>query len=366
MEKKESLTEVDSLFRASSDQKEESKINKCKGILVSFAWVPLTVVSTTSVQLLERQIPDFELNALRFGTAGLLFAIGLIFVKRQFPFIPKIEISSVSGFGALTFCSVVSLYTAVTFISLTSVQSVCLSTFIITGIILYATFLNEQITLKMVFAAVLCCSGVLLVIQPQFVFQNSRRKTVEEMGNISEEILTSNGTNTSETDMEELMHAVDPNGILGILGFGLSSVSGLCTSLNILLIKKRSFLNEHMLETLFWSYGICTVLSLITMAIFEKPTFPEFGINYLYVGLHCGTYVLHWPTYMYAARYISGTTISMIVTSAVVFMLIPQYTVLSTIFPGNRNWIEVVGVIFVLLGCSLKSLSELRKEEVKE
>ena len=40
-------------------------IQTSTGVLVAFLWVVLMVVSTGSVQLLERRIPDFELNAAR-------------------------------------------------------------------------------------------------------------------------------------------------------------------------------------------------------------------------------------------------------------------------------------------------------------
>ena len=363
MKNNSNTSELDSLFKTTSDHKEENKLDMCKGILAAFAWVPLLVTSAASVQLLERRIPDFELNALRFGTAGVIFAI-VIFFNKICPIVPKFEIPSVLGFVTFTFCATVSTYTAVTFISLSSFQSIYLSSCIVSGIILFAIFLKEQITLKMVFAAILCCIGVLLVIQPQFIFHDNSGKITEKIGNISEEIFTKNETNA--TNSEEVTQIKDSNGLLDIFGMGISLLSGLCTSLNILLVKKRSFLHEHMLETLFWSYGICTVLSTIGMAIFEKPTLPEFGINDLYVTLHCTTYVLQWPLYMYAARYISGTTINMIVTTSVVFMLIPQYTVLSTIFPGNRNWIEAVGVFLVLLGCSLRSVAEIGNKSSHE
>ena len=54
------------------------------------------------------------------------------------------------------------------------------------------------------------------------------------------------------------------------------------------------------------------------------------------------------PLYMYAPNYISGNTFALILTMDIVVLLIPQYTVLASILPGHRNWIEVAGVFF---GC---------------
>ena len=41
----------------------------------------------------------------------------------------------------------------------------------------------------------------------------------------------------------------------------------------------------------------------------------------------------------------SGTTLDLIWTSEVMFLLISQYTMLSSALPGHKNWMEVVGVI---------------------
>ena len=40
-------------------------------------------------------------------------------------------------------------------------------------------------------------------------------------------------------------------------------------------------------------------------------------------------------------------------------MLVAQYTVLSSILPGHRNWMEVVGVVLVLIGCSMSSILKI-------
>ena len=56
------------------------------------------------------------------------------------------------------------------------------------------------------------------------------------------------------------------------------------------------------------------------------------------------------PLMIYGPNIVSGNTVTIIISMNVVLMLIPQYTVLSSIHPGHRNWMEVVGVVLVLLG----------------
>ena len=64
---------------------------------------------------------------------------------------------------------------------------------------------------------------------------------------------------------------------------------------------------------------------------------------------------------LYAVQWISGNVINFISSTSVVLMLIPQYTVLSSILPGHQNWVEVVGVVLILLGSIMGSVIEMCK-----
>ena len=57
--------------------------------------------------------------------------------------------------------------------------------------------------------------------------------------------------------------------------------------------------------------------------------------------------------------------INILFSSIIFFMLVPQYTFLSSIHPGHKNWIEVMGAILVFLGCTLSSLLEMFKNKVQ-
>ena len=94
------------------------------------------------------------------------------------------------------------------------------------------------------------------------------------------------------------------------------------------------------------------------MICLEKPVLPTTWQDVLFTAGHSLSYAIMWPAYMYAIPYISCNT--MTVTSTV-FMLVAQYTFLSPIHPGNRNWMEIVGVTLVILGSILISLMEIIK-----
>ena len=57
------------------DKDEVSSFRKCKGLVAAFTDVLMMVISVICVQLLERKVPDFELNAIRQATGVLFFFI---------------------------------------------------------------------------------------------------------------------------------------------------------------------------------------------------------------------------------------------------------------------------------------------------
>ena len=65
-------------FTLDSEQERISYFQKSKGMFAAFIWVLTVVVSASCVTLLRRQVPDFELNVARCGTAFLVAAIILI------------------------------------------------------------------------------------------------------------------------------------------------------------------------------------------------------------------------------------------------------------------------------------------------
>ena len=62
---------------------------------------------------------------------------------------------------------------------------------------------------------------------------------------------------------------------------------------------------------------------------------------------------------MYGSSVTSGNAAGIIDTSSIFAMLAAQYTILKDIHLGHRNWIEVLGVLLVLLGATISSVVEI-------
>ena len=104
-------------------------------------------------------------------------------------------------------------------------------------------------------------------------------------------------------------------------------------------------------------------MSASVMAIFGKPILPTNWMQMILITAHCVTFIFSTPLSMLAAQYISGNTVNLVFSTSAVLMLITQYTILSSILPGNRNWIEVAGVVLVLFGSAMGSVLELCKSK---
>ena len=141
--------------------------------------------------------------------------------------------------------------------------------------------------------------------------------------------------------------------------------SGIMLTLDIIVLKKKPYLLENKTHVLFWLYLSNSIVSFLLMSIFENPVLPSNWLEVFYMSLHSVVYILVQPLEIIAASHISGNTINICLSSIVIFMLIPQYTFLSHIHSGHRNWMEVLGAILVFLGTTLGSLLEIFKNKLQ-
>ena len=276
-----------------------------------------------------------------------------LIMKRKWPILPREDIPFTCLTGILAFMTSICIYIAVSLISLSSAQSVYMTSNLISGIILFAFFAGDKFTLTNGIVITMCISGVILVVQPDFLFQ-----PISTAANTSDPNVNMTTTDDQE---ENLKTNMQHTWSLVVIGYILPIFAGVSLTLSFLILKRRPSLNKNLMQVLFWTYFAGTVLSIIAMAIFEHFAWPQNWMQCLFVFIHCVTFVFTWPLSMYAIRYISGNTINIVYSTTVVFMLIFQYTVLSSILPGKRNWMEGIGVALVVVSCALGSVVEMIK-----
>ena len=135
--------EIKNLLEQSNDSQESERNNddviystKVKGILAILVQVILIVLSATCCQLLRRRIPDFELNTMR-SFADLIFMIFGLMYQKQLPWIQKSHIFVTFCYGCTNIIISTSIYVAVTFVSVASVQSLIMTSNITSGIFIF-------------------------------------------------------------------------------------------------------------------------------------------------------------------------------------------------------------------------------------
>ncbi len=222
----------------------------------------------------------------------------------------------------------------------------------------------EWVTLLSFLSIFLCSVGVVLVAQPKF-FDLPPKYTEQDkshtMCNISRNSSVQFGEeyrliegNTSEMGiLEKNVEFVDDCYTKGVI---FACLAGLAYALFLLIQKK--YLQEipsHLL--IFYACLIGSIPTWIIAFCVEDITLPHSQNKILLFLGHCLTAMA--ALNVYAQKYTSVSLLSASKASFIVFMFIGQYTVMKNIFPGHRNWIEILGACILTIGSALVPLTAL-------
>ncbi len=93
----------------------------------------------------------------------------------------------------------------------------------------------------------------------------------------------------------------------------------------------------------------------------EEINFKLSWSDWLLVLGHSSTFAFSMTFYMYACAAIPGIIGTLIGCTSTVYVVVAQYTVLSSVLPGNHNWVEILGVILVLISSVVPSIVKVRR-----
>ena len=319
---------------------EANLFQKGISVVAALLHVVCIVISATNVQLLQNGIPDWELNVFTSGMA-FLASTGYLIASQKWPTVTREEWLSVTLYSIITLIWPISLFIDVRLLPIGTVESIVQTSNIALGIVLFYFCLGEKPTLFLMLSAVLCVSGVILVVQPEYIFHHKNK-------------------NNQTSQQKENYYEVDvKDDHLYIVRYIFPVITGASLALDLTLVKKIPYLSNNMSVVLFWAFLSNTIVSAILMLIFETMVLPHDPWDILYIFLHCLSYSLLWPFYIYGIRYISANFFNIICSLSVILMLVAQYTVLKSILPGKGNWLEVCGIVLVFSGVALTSLIDL-------
>ena len=343
----------------SNDEKKsllEEKRNykdKIKGTVLGFLVVLVSATSGVSVQLLERRIPDLELNTMRNGGACILYLVILSF-RGRCPYVPRSIWKGLLLYALVTSVCSATIYFSMAMLPVSTVESLQQTAQITSGIFLFALILKEKLTIRIFVSSLLCIAGIFMVIQPEFLFHETLNAYSP-----NRTILHRNTTaNYEGKEYEVFGNRIDQATNL-VIGYSIAALSGIFITLDVLVMKFNTSFADYLFEIPFFTFVVGTLVSIIPMLILESPTLPTNWIDVLYISVHTISFTIGWPFYIYILKYISANTFNIIWSTITVFMLIAQYTILSSILPGHRNWVEVVGVLLVTIGSSFGSVMNI-------
>ncbi len=409
------------------DATKRSRLEAFKGILVAF-FIPIShVTGGTSVELLERRIPDLQLQAFR-SFAIVLFTLMWISYSVQLPIVPFSDVVATVLYAFLTTLGATAIYISFALIPVTAAQCTNSTLNLLSGLLIFGLCGKERIGPAKVLFVFLCVAGVVLVLQPwhhqvvnrpdstdhvhtksncsivvetlcEFKMSRENGDKLENCKHLIDHNLTALNckyqastavnqihVNTTELCMNlstcwstetvnnhytlqkthkrisEIVHIFlwqIPAGFITMTGVIIAGFAGLMFTLLTFVVKQNPCLSEHRCRSLFWAFTTCLVCSLVLTFVLEAPKWPQNLFDSGAVAAHCIASVSTWFSYLYAVQYVSGTLVNIMFCSSIILFLIPQYTILDSVMPGHRNWMEVVGVFLVLLGSVSGSLYEM-------
>ena len=297
LRREETDTETDGLLEGKDDSQRTGFIHKLKGVIAAFGAVLFYVCSGTSVQLLNRRIPDFELNTIRSAVSLIVYS-SYILITRKWPVVPRDMIAATVGYVIASFLTAFCYYAALSLLPAALEVSLQNSTSVIAGLFLFSVFWEEKTNLWKWICAVLCVVGVVMVTQPKIcIYHSDNTMTLAEQLNNTTRILnvTTESLNlvtymvnpvtetTPDMDLQGSTSVSLLNGtvahdiisaaqemrsdrLLGqIAGFILAIVAGVSLSVSVLITKRNSYITENFLQVLFWTFMMSTLVSAAVM-----------------------------------------------------------------------------------------------------
>ena len=301
-----------------------SLFDKLKGITAGFITVILHGVGATSFQLLERRIPDLELNMFRSVAPFIMYSFYFL-IKCNWPIIERGKIGITALYIVTSFTSILCYFVAVSLLPAALVSCIATASCWLSGLVLLSCVGEERITLKRILFAAICIFGVIMVIQPwhgnkmeeaDVIMRahvinstNSSRSVSVSVSHVTEQpnhvditasqitqdsdvrVPTENSTGTSfNRSKSERETDTEGNETAGmILGYSLAVLNGVTVVFHPLIIKRSNqFITDHFHEVIFWCFASFTSVSFVLSFAVEKPVLPSTcvcsGLAFLYSG----------------------------------------------------------------------------------
>ena len=321
------------------------------GYLAGFGAIVFRVLSASCVQALQGAIPDFQLSAIRSTIQGLTYFIGGLIVATDFT-VKREYVPGLIYCGAAFLSFNVGVYGASTYLPLGEVQGIVTIVSIVFALAQSKLLFKIDIAKSIIIATLVCAIGIVLTVQPPWLFQNMS-STADTM--------TTRFMNTSFTSTN-YRYSVSSRDVMA--GYILSIIGG--AGLGVIFDITGIILhNVKTITKATYTMLMCTVGSVAFMFYLEDPVYVldlnQFMFALGHGLLSAATSFLN----IYASSIVPGPSLSIVYSLDVVTALISQYTIMHSIKPGNYNWIEVLGCIIIVFGASIPGVIDILAHKAK-
>lgn len=323
----------------------------------------LMSISVATAQGIEGYIGDMELNATRFTVQAVLSALALSLLKLP-PIVERIQIGWVAGVCVLQFVGNYTYYAAAPLLPVGIVCGIETTGLMFFGMI-FQCVIKRSIKLSEVVAVIVCATGVALATQPTFLGfaaekKSNANRTVPICG-VNTTTPVDDQTYITNSTMHRLP-TTDVGQVWGIdattRGYIVAVVATVMTFANQAIYNNR-IPNINFLIILFWTSIFSSLTSYAMTFTLEIPTLPiGAGCWGLFFG-HNVSIAVASGLMVYAGQRLPPFLYGLLLSTGLFALAILQYTILSHIQPGHRNWQGILGIVLILVGNIIKPLGDM-------
>ena len=253
-------------------------------------------------------------------------------------------------------------------------ECIYVSTSLIAITLFTRLFLKDRIEIFTIVAVCLCCIGVVLLIQPEFLFPQddqstegySYTTTTAEFSTVTP-LATESGNNRTTGTNKQInqtlseAHTTQSSTLETIIGYTSMFACGIITP-TLAIFKKGTRLRNYSVPVwMLWNYIINSVVATVVMLATGEYIIPDTLRTYALLSIHIVTIFGTQTFYFLALKFTTGIITLIVGTNSILLYLLAQYTITRHLHPGHRNAMEIIGAIIVFVGAMLPSAITLIK-----
>ncbi len=148
------------------------------------------------------------------------------------------------------------------------------------------------------------------------------------------------------------------DGVLMAIGICLTAVAAFLVVTQGVCMKRKVLADYCVWKISFW-VGVTGLVWTTSLSVaLEALVFISTVKDLCLVATYGILASLHLFTFLYAINKASYLIVAVIMVTQIAFNLLAQYTVLSSIFPGKHNTMEILGGVTVLVAAALPTVKE--------